>query len=65
MQVSEVLLEIITFAPYSAYLVAIDLPIPLDEPVIRILLPVKSNSDILYTPCMIKLLIYYKINHLN
>ena len=32
-QVSEVLDEIITFAPYSAYLVAIDLPIPLDEPV--------------------------------
>ena len=44
--ISFFLLEIITLAPWIAHCVAIDLPIPLDEPVIRTDLFFKLNNDI-------------------
>ena len=46
-QTSTFRLEITTFAPCFAIAIAIDLPMPLDEPVIIAFLPVKSNISIL------------------
>ena len=45
--VSIFLLVIITFAPCSAILKAIALPIPLDEPVIIAFFPVRSNRVVI------------------
>ena len=45
-QTSYFLLEIITLAPALAHCHAIDLPIPLEEPVIKTLLFLSSNSSI-------------------
>jgi hypothetical protein len=46
MQESSFLLEITTFAPCSASLSAIALPIPFVEPVIKALFPYKLNNSI-------------------
>ena len=46
-QTSTFLLEITTFAPCFAIAIAMDLPIPLEEPVMIAFLPVKSNISIL------------------
>ena len=46
MQESSFLLEITTFAPCSANLSAIALPIPFVDPVIKALFPFKLNNSI-------------------